>query len=159
MYFDLMGIIDFIKEHVGKILFLTGVMLLFVSLFLSRAFGSLESALTMFFGVTSVAFGMFIMLGMLSVKLRSLNGLGTIMICTAVVFFALSIASVQFLDVTVLGYVEMVFRGQRTGEYRAILQWQRPYAMASQIFLQISLASFVAGIALKIFNTIKYYLF
>jgi uncharacterized membrane protein len=150
MYFNLEDIIDFIKEYIGNILFFIGIILLVFGLLFARTFGSLECAIGLFFGLIFFIFGSFARLGMFSANLRSLTGLGTIIICNSVVFFSFSISIIQFVGVKVLGLVK-----QPSGLFMIAYRLEYPYAGLSQIFMQVSIVSFMIGIALKIFYTLR----
>ena len=154
MYFDLVDIVEFIKESWGKILFFIGMIFLVLSLLFLNRFGSLESAFSLFFGLIFVAFSMFSQLDFFSVKLRSLTGLGTILICISVVFLVFSIAAIQFVSIESVVYVREVFRGVPMG-FRPIVTLGRPYAGIGQIFMQMGVLLFIVGIVLKVFRVLK----
>ena len=140
---------DFVTENFGKIMVFSGVVLLIIGFLLLTGFGSMWSAISFFFGVLLVAFGFFAMFGFFSGNLRSLNGLGTILICLSVVFFALSLVVFQFLNIVVIGWLAEVFRGGSLGA-RALLSSERPYLWLSGLSMDVALMLFVIGVVLKV---------
>jgi len=93
-----------IRQCFDMTLFLSGVILLIIGLLLKKDLGSWISTGTLFLGMVFSTFGIFLKLGIFSVKLRSLAGVGTILICASVVCFALSIVLFQFAELTIVGY-------------------------------------------------------
>lgn len=142
---------NYLEEYLGGILFLVGIILLLIGLLYLKATGSLLSAICFFLGITFTAFGILIKVGFFSVKLRSLDGLGTMLVCSALLFFALSIALIQFLEIQVAGFTQEVFRGVPLPYFRVHLVSERPYANIVGILIRLSVIQFLSGIVIKIY--------
>mgnify|MGYP006267259127 CR=1 FL=1 len=147
-------ILDYISDYIGKIMFLTGTVLLVIGALAMNLYGSILSAGSLFFGILFVVFGLFTQLGFLSGKIRSLNGAGTLLICLSIVLAAFGLVVVEFVDVTSKGVVAEIFRGAVMG-YRLLLSSDRPYVWLSVICIQVGIGFFLAGLALKIIHLIR----
>lgn len=142
------------KEYSGKIMFLIGIMLLVVGLLFLSSLGSPLSAGSIFFGIILLVFGLLIQLGFFYGNLRSLNGLGIFLICLSVVLIAFSIALLQFVEISVLHIVTLVFRGTITG-YKVVLGSERTYIWLSALLLRTGLISLIVGLAIKAYYALK----
>jgi hypothetical protein len=89
------------------------------------------------------------------VKLRSLSGISTVLICTSVVLFAFSMAIIQFVDVRIVGYIQEVFKGAPTGFVRIIFHSERPFLGLVQFLIWTSIVVFVAAIIIKVFQALR----
>lgn len=155
LYFGLIELSLFLKEHLGKIVFLIGVVLLVLAILFFSQLGSLESAFSLFFGLILVFFGIFAEIGVFSVKLRSLVGVSTVLICASVVLFAFSIAIIQFVDVKITGYIQEVFKGAPTEFVRIIFHSERPFLGLVRLLILASILTFVAAILLRVFQALR----
>jgi len=150
-----LSFLDFVTENFGKIMIFGGVGLLIIGFLTLNSFGTLWSAISLFFGILLFAYGFFALFGFFSGNLRSLNGLGTILICISVVFFALSLVVFQFLDITVVGWVQEVFRGGRLPFLRPLLSSERPYLWLSGLSVEVALTFLVIGVVLKVYYALR----
>jgi len=150
-----LDVADSVTENLGKTMILVGLTLLIVGLLLLNSFGSVLSAGSLFFGVLFLVYGFFVQVGFFSGNLRSLNGLGTVFVCISVAFFAFSVVVIQFLDITVIGYVQEIFHGARLPFFRPLISSQRPYMWLSGLCINLSLVFFVAGLVLKVYHFLK----
>jgi hypothetical protein len=139
---------EYLKEYSGNIMIFSGVLLLVVGLMFVETFGSLVSVVAFFFGIIFVAFGFFARLGLFYLKLSSLNGLGTILICVSVVFFALSFAVIQYQAVKSVVTIPQYLHGVIIG-YITSINTYRPYAWLSFTSIGVGLPIFLAGLAVK----------
>jgi hypothetical protein len=150
-----LSFLDFVTENFGKIMVFGGVGLLIIGFLMLTGFGSLWSAISFFFGILLLAFGFFAVFGFFSGNLRSLNGLGTILICISVVFFALSLVVFQFLNIVVVGWMQEVFRGARLPFFRPIWSSERPYLWLSWLSIEVALTLLVIGVVLKVYYALR----
>jgi hypothetical protein len=134
-------------------MFLIGAILLIVGALTLNRFGSLLSAGSVFGGILLVVFGLFVQLGFLSGNLRSLGGVGTILICLSIVLGAFSIAVVEFVEITGAQLVADIFRG--VVHWGVVFYSDRPYIWLSVLCMQFGIGFFVAGVVLKIVHAIK----
>jgi len=101
-----LGLVDFLREYAGRILIGLGLILVIVGIMsLGTFFFSIPDfaavpILTLFLGLVFVVYGFFIQVGLFSVRWRSMNGLGTVLLCISVAFFALAIVAIQIQLVT-----------------------------------------------------------
>lgn len=142
---------EYLVEYSSGILFFSGVVLLVGGLLFLETFGSILSAGALFFGIIFVAWGLFLRLGLFYLKLRSLDGLGTILVSLSVVFLALSVTVMTFMTVQSMVPVSVYLRGILLGYY-AIMYTTRPYAWLASISLWAFIISFVTGVIVKIFS-------
>jgi len=145
----------FIEDNLGKIMVLVGALLLLGAvLWFTALLGSMLSAVSLFFGIILVFFGLALQLGLYSGSLRNLGGVGTVLISVSIICLAFSMAAAQFSE---LYRVLVIPEGWR----QTILGWwyvpvTRPvYALFSGIMFYASLVTFVSGIAFRIFHAIK----
>jgi len=151
MRIGMLNVLAPIREHLDMILFLSGFILLVVGLLCKTALGSWFSASSLFFGMVFLTFGMFLKLGIFSVKFRSAAGVGTILICASIICIAISIALFQFVNIDVLRYVRF-----RTYDYYRVtcVLWEHSYSWLCNLLAQSSLVLFIGGVAAKIFSII-----
>lgn len=142
---------EYLVEYASGILFFSGFLLLVAGVLLLETFGSILSAASLFFGIVFVAWGLLMRLGFFYLKLRSLDGLGTILLSVSVVFLALSIVGMTFLAVKNAIPVAIRIRGFLTGYY-TILYTYRPYAWLATMSFWAFLISLVAGVIVKIYS-------
>jgi len=145
---------EYLEEYSWSIMIIAGILLLVVGLMSYNTFGSLLSAATLFFGIIFVSFGFFARLEFFYQRLRSLNGLGTILVCISVVFFALSVAFMEFQAVKGVRTVPDYFRGFLRG-YSVIVTTHRPYVWLGVTSIWVGLASFLAGLIVKVYCALK----
>jgi|YelNatPaOPRAMG01_1025707.scaffolds.fasta_scaffold15699_6 hypothetical protein len=143
----------YIKEHLGEILFLLGVVLLVIYFSTINTFGTVLSAASFFFGFPCVVFGVFVKLGVFSVKFRSLDGASVILICCSVVLFAFSISILEFLTTSV-GFDIFAFRYKIY--YVLVFDSRRPYLLVSNVSLLFALGLFLCGLLLKVYSILRY---
>jgi len=142
---------EYLVEYASSILFFSGLLLLVAGVLLLETFGSILSAGSLFFGIVFVAWGLLMRLGFFYMKLRSLDGLGTILLSVSFVFLALSMASITFLGVKHVYLASTFIRGT-FGGYYTILDTYRPYAWLAMISLWAFIISLLAGMIVKIYS-------
>jgi hypothetical protein len=145
---------EYLEENSGSIMIIAGILLLVVGLVSYGSFGSLLSAASIFFGIVFVSFGLLARLEFFHLKLRSLNGLGAILVCIAVVFFALSVAFMEFQAVKGTRTIPDYYRGFLRG-YSVIVITYRPYFWLVVTLIWVGLASLLAGLIVKIYCVLK----
>jgi len=139
----------FIKDNLYMILFLLGIALLVFGMLYKTSIGSWFSVVSLFFGIILSTFSMFLKLGMFSLKLRSVAGLGTILICASVISIALAITLFQFYDMTILRYIQV--RGTRY--YRATcIAWNPTYLWLCSLLAYTSLVLMISGLMTIFFS-------
>lgn len=154
MRVDLVAVYDYIRDYLGKIMFLIGVVLLIVGVLELNLYGSILSAGSLFFGILFIVFGLFVQLGFFSGNLRSLGGAGTILICFSIIFLAFSVVMFEFLEVSLAGIVPLISHGFVSG-YIVKMSSERPYLWLSAILMQSGLVLFITGIVFKIFHAVN----
>jgi hypothetical protein len=99
-------LLDFLRDNLGKVLiavgilfFLLGVFMLADSYFILTEIAFVP-AISLFLGILLAVYGLFVQVGLLSGRLRSIDGLGTIILCVSVGFFALAFSAIQVQLVT-----------------------------------------------------------
>jgi hypothetical protein len=142
-------IADFLRENLGSFSMVLGTFLFFSGLLLFNTFGSVWSALSIFFGIMLAAFGLFSQLELFS-DLRSFSGFGSVLIFVSIAFFALSISFFQFLEISSLRVVQEIFRGGVLPFSRVILHTERPYLWLCSLFFWLGVFFFVGGLVVKI---------
>jgi hypothetical protein len=145
---------DFVTEYLGKIMFLVGALLMAFGILNLNLFGTMMSAISLFLGTLFIVFGIFVLLGVFSVEFRSLNGISLILICASVVFLAMSFVSLQFLSTEVVDINPYYYR-MHFLYYVIYLRSERPYLWASSLFAFLALASFIAGVVLKVYHNLR----
>jgi len=140
---------DYLRENFGKFSIVLGLVVFLCGLLFLETFGSVWSAICIFFGIVFVAFGFFFELELFS-NVRSLGGLGVVLIFTAIVFFALSISLFQFLEVSSISYVREVFRGSALPFTRAILHTDRPFLWLCGVFFWVGVVLLFLGFIIEI---------
>jgi hypothetical protein len=142
------------RDSLGKIVFLVGVLFLVTSLLLYNGFGSLLFAVVFFLGVVFVSFGLLAQLGFFSGGFRSLGGVGTVLICMAIIFVASSIILFGFLSIESARVVASIFKGAVLG-YKVVFSSERPYLWLSVLLMRLGIGAFGLGILFKVINAIK----
>ena len=144
-----MGFKDYVKENLGKIMIFFGILALIPGILLLDAFGTFVSTFSLFIGILLIGYGFFSQVGLFSVTWRSINGVGTVLICVSIGFFALAIVSLQFQIVHAEPAVE-IFRGLVIPFVR--LTGTRPFVYLFALGSQIGVVTLAAGMALKIYS-------
>lgn len=150
---------DFLKENLGKILIAVGILLLVLGFvmqstfyFVISAFGFI-SAVNLFLGIMLIVLGSFVLVGLFPVKLRSIDGLGTILLCVSIGFFALAFVAIQFQLVTGFDVegIPRPFGGGWEGFIATPIS-ERPFLFLFSNGLQLGLVFLVASLILKAFS-------
>ncbi len=145
--------LSWFSDNLGKVVFLIGVVFLVVSLSIYNGFGFMFFAVSCFLGIVFTVFGLLSQLGFFSVSLRSFSGVGTILICMAVIFVASSVALFGFLEVTSSRVVAEIFKGAILG-WKVILSTERPYLWLSALLIRLGFAFFGFGVLFKILHAV-----
>jgi hypothetical protein len=148
---ELDDVVDYLKENFGKLLILLGIAAFISGLLLLETFGSVWSAIGFFFGIVLVASGFFFELELFS-DIRSLAGLGSILIFASIIFFALSVSFFQFLEISSVSYIQEIFKGAVLPFSRAILHTSRPYVWLCSLFFWAGFSLLIFGLVVKIIN-------
>ena len=149
-----MSIYIAVRDNVGKIIFAVGVMLAIAGVLTLNLYGSWLSAGSLFFGIMLIVFGLFVQVGFFSGDLRSLGGVGTILICVSIIIVAYAIVILEFVKVDLVRFVPVVDRGSIIA-WRAVLSSDRPYLLMSVLLAESGLAVFASGIVLKIIHAVR----
>jgi hypothetical protein len=141
-----------LAEYLPGIMVFLGIVLFVVGLLFMQVSSSPVSVIGFFFGIVLIAFGILARVGFFSTNLRSLNGLGTVLICISVVFFSLSFSVLQFQEVS--GYVQIpvMDHGVIIG-YMSQPNYYRPYTWLSLTSIGICLSMLFAGLIAKVLST------
>lgn len=155
MSLKLLELMDSLREYLGRILIGLGLILVVAGILLVSTFYffiptfAIVPIATLFLGLVFVAYGFFIQVGLFSVRWRSLNGLGTILLCISVGFFALAIVAIQIQLVTGFEQVGVPSRG---GTIPFIMFFPisfRPFLYLFGLGLELGAAFLVASLVLK----------
>lgn len=158
MSLRLLEFVDFLKNNQGKILIAIGILLSVLGFGMQSTFyfaiptvGFL-AGVNLFLGIMLVVLGSFVQVGLLPVKWRSFDGLGTVLLCISVGFFALAIVAIQFQLVTGF-YVEGTpSPSGGPGPFTMYIPISvRPYLFLFGNGLQFGFAFLVASIVFKAF--------
>jgi len=144
-----------VRENLGKVMILVGVVLVVLGLLSLSTMGSAFSAVNLFFGLLFVSLGFLVHIGVFSGGFRSLNGFGTILICLSVVFFVFAAVVFQFQDIGIVGYVQEVFKGARLPFYRMLISTNRPYSWLSYLCVIIGGVLLFAGLTFKVYSFLR----
>jgi hypothetical protein len=140
---------DFVRDNLGKILIGLGILLVIFGVFMLNTFGTLASASGLFVGFLAIIYGFFVQVGLFSVEWRSLNGVGNLLLCVSIGFFALAVVAIQFQVVSATA-VKEVLHGFVMPFMRLRLVATRPFVFLFALGSQIGLVLLVASIVLKI---------
>jgi hypothetical protein len=146
---------DYLRDNFGKVLIAAGTLLVILGVFITPDFYFTISplgvvlAVTLFLGVVFVAYGFFVQVGLFSGRLRSINGLGTILLCVSVAFFAMAIVAIQFQLVTGFETIGMPSRGGGKPSYVLIPDSVRPFLFLFGDGLWLGAAFLAASMILK----------
>lgn len=144
-------VLDYLGENFEKLLIVLGIAALVSGLLLLETFGSVWSAICFFFGIVLVASGFFFEFELFS-NIRSLAGLGSVLIFASIIFFALSVSFFQFLEISSVSYVQEIFKGAALPFSRAILHTDRPYLWLCGLFFWAGFSLFISGLVVKIID-------
>jgi hypothetical protein len=145
-----------VHENMTRILILTGLGFLVFgvlteSTFYASIFDATIPMLSLSIGLVLLLFGIISRTGLFAEGFRSVGGLGAILLCVSIVFFALAVASIQFQVMLEAKIAPVHFDG--TSNYPTGLAHQpslliystRPFMSISMLSLETSLVLFVIG--------------
>lgn len=146
------GTLHILRDHIDMLLLVLGIPLAITGALLKTSLGSWYSATALFLGLTFITFGMLTKLGLFLAKLRSLAGIGTVMISLAIVSITLAVALFQFVDFEPLSAAP--------DRYRAIyritcVRWNPLYGRLYSALAQTSLALFASGVAARLLSLVS----
>jgi hypothetical protein len=155
MSLRLLEFADYLKDNLGKVLIAVGLILVILGVLTLAALSAvvpdvtlLVPAVSLFLGIVFVVYGFFVQVGLFSVRWTSVNGVGTILLCISVGFFALAIVAIQFQLIT--GFE--VF-GTPNNAFLILIPYSiRPFLFLFAIGLQLGVVFFVASVILKAFS-------
>jgi len=158
------GLSDYLSEHLGKILIAAGIVFVVVgSLFIGDYYyevplSALIPCVLMFLGIVFVAYGLMIQVGFFSGKWFSIGGIGTILLCVSVLFFALTVVAIQVQLVSGFSIIDQIVgrAGRAIPVYEAVPDSVRPFLYVSGEALQLGLILFAAGVILKVSSFLKH---
>jgi hypothetical protein len=153
---DLLDVVYYVEEYLGKLMFLIGIILLLVGVLSFNLFGSIMSAASVFFGIVCVVFGLFFQLGVFSVKFRSLNGVSIILFCASIVCLAFSFVVLEFLSTAIVDWDIFIIGHTQRFVFAPVFYSERPYLWVSGIFMFLGLALLIIGIVLRVYNSLKF---
>jgi hypothetical protein len=142
---------EYLHEYSGNIMIFSGILLLVVGLLYVDTWGSPVSVVAFFFGIVLFTFGLFARVGLFSLKLLSLNGLGTILICVSVAFLALCFAVTEFQAVASVVTVYQMGPGGKVIPYQEVITY-RPYVWLSFNLIEVGLPLLFAGLIAKAYS-------
>lgn len=147
-----------IEEHASTILSIIGFILLIVGVLLLETFGSLLSAVNLFIGIVVLGLGMLMRLGLFyQFKIRSLDGLGSMLIIVGLICFALSLTALTFLSVkaiiTFRIFVNHSWATDIINMFETMPITYRPYAWLSNDSFWGCIFTLVSGVAIKIYSS------
>jgi hypothetical protein len=142
------------RDNLGKIVFLKGILFLILGILTYDGFGSFLFATVLFLGIVFVSFGLLAQLGFFSGGFRSIGGVGTVLICLAIVFAASSIVLFGFLSIDSVRVVASIFKGAVLG-YRVVFSLERPYLWLSVLFMRLGIGAFVLGVLFKVIHAVR----
>ena len=159
MALRLLEFVDFLKDSQGKILIAIGILFFVFGFGMESTFyfvipltvGFLSGA-SLFLGIMLIVLGSFVQVGLFPAKWRSVDGLGTVLLCISVGFFALAIVAIQFQLVTGF-YVEGTpSPSGGLGPYTMYIPIsERPFLFLFGSGLQFGIAFLVASLIFKAF--------
>jgi hypothetical protein len=163
MSIRVLELMDFLRDNLGKVLialgivfFVSGIMLLSTFYFELSALSVAVPTVPMFLGVMFIAYGFFVQVGLFSGRWRSINGLGTILLCISVAFFALALTAIQIQLVTGFQVEDMPSRSGGTSSFSMLFPYStRPFLSLFGLGLELGVAFFVAGIMVKAFSFLR----
>jgi len=148
--------LDFIRDNLGKVMIVVGMLLflLGVSMLATFYFVLPEIAfvplISGFLGILFIVYGFFVQVGMFSAHWRSIDGVGTVMLCISVGFFALAISAVQVQLVTGFDVRGMPSRGGGESPFAVFLPISvRPFLFLFGMGLQWGIVFLAASFILK----------
>lgn len=142
------------RDNLGKTVFLVGVLFLVAGMLTYNGFGSLIFAVVFSLGLVFTSFGLLTQLGFFSGGFRSLGGVGTVLICLAIVFVASSIVLFGFLSIESVRVVASIFKGAILG-YKVVFSWERPYLWLSVLLMRLGIGAFSLGVLFKIIHAVR----
>lgn len=159
VYWELVHYMDdfraYVADNMGKLIFFVGVILFFVGVLASSMFGTILSAVSFPLGILMVFAGLFLQLGFFSGGIRSLSGMGMVLVCVALTFLAFGLVAWQFLDVVGVGLKAVIFKGWVAG-YSVHLETDRPYLWVSDLCFKFGLGFLFFGVIFKITSLLKH---
>ena len=163
MSIRLLELMDFLKDNLGKVLitlgivfFLSGILLISTFYFELSAPSVAVPTVPMFLGITFIAYGFFVQVGLFSGRWRSINGLGTILLCISVAFFALAITAIQVQLVTGFEVEDAPSRGGGRSPFSMVFPYStRPFLSLFGLGLEWGVGFFVAGTIFKAFSYLR----
>ena len=155
--------LDFLRDNLGKVMIAVGVLLLVLgaSMLATSYFTLTETAfvpvICSFTGILLVVYGFFVQVGVFWGRWRSLDGLGTVMLCVSVGFFALAISAIQVQLVT--GFESQGVPSRGGGESPFALFFPisvRPFLFLFGLGLQWGMVFFAISLILKAFSYFRH---
>lgn len=147
--------VDFLKDNLADVMIGVGIPFVVFGVFMLSTIGSVASAVGLFCGSLLIVYGLMIRVGLFSVKWRSMNGVGTILLCISFGLFALAVVSVQFQDISFAGAVREAFEGSFTSYSRLLVHTNRPFLYLFVAGFQLGLVFFVLSIIAKVYALLR----
>jgi hypothetical protein len=144
-----------LKDNAAKVMITAGVLMITLGTLVLNNFGNLASAASLFVGILSLVYGLFAYVGLFSGKLRSISGVGTLLICVSIGFVALGFVVIQFQTMTIVDFIKQFEHGMVMPYVKPVIKTDRPYVWLSDIALQLGLYFFIAGVVLKILGFLR----
>lgn len=152
MPIDLKAALEFIRDVIGKIMIVAGSFLLILAVALfSRAYQWLSAA-SFLFGVLLILVGIILHFESLTLKVPSLEGWGTILICISAMFMATAVVAFFF---AVPGKPYLIPSSFRQGAPKiVVITLAHPNAWLTPILACIGVGFLALGVFLKFFRDI-----
>ncbi len=151
------GFREYASDNMGKLIFFSGAVFLAIGVLTSSMLGTVLSAVSLFLGITMVFAGMFMQMGLFSNGIRSLSGLGMLLILIAIVVLAFGLVSLEFLDVVAQYYVPVL---QHSYVPPTVFRWiavtERPYVWISNLCFRLGIGFLVFGAAVKFASLLRH---
>jgi uncharacterized membrane protein len=158
-----LGLMDFLREYVGRILIGLGLVLIVVGIMALGTFYfsipgfAVVPILALFLGQVFVVYGFFIQVGLFSGRWRSINGLGTVLLCLSVACFAMAVVAIQIQLVTGFEHDVVFSHSSRITSTMFVPISLRPFLFLFDYGLELGTAFFVASLVLKLISFFKGY--
>lgn len=141
---DILKIRSFVEENMGKILVVTGLMLLLLGVLLLSSFTSLASVSFLYFGATITLTGFLVQLEIVTSNFSIRQRIGVALILASVFFFSGSFISIVYTEVG-----PWIIRPGGEDEFLFRIKIIHPSAWLSGILFLIGMGIFIIGFVIK----------
>jgi len=163
MDFAILRFLDFVRDNLGKVMIAVGMLFSLLGVFMLATFYftlpeiAFVPLISLFSGVLFVVYGFFVQVGLFPARWRSMDGVGTVMLCVSVGFFALAISAIQVQLVTGFEMHGMPNRGGGESPFALFLPISvRPFLFLLGLGLQWGTVFLAASFLLKAFSHFRH---